>query len=55
MAKALIFGMLAGVSVYFISTLAGLKTHIGGDLMAAAYAAASIATSEERKRHYPFR
>ncbi len=55
MSKALLFGMLAGFSVYLISTFAGLKTHIGGDLMAAAYAAAAIATSEERKRHHPFR
>ncbi len=55
MAKALLLGMLAGTLVYFISTFAGLKTHIGGDLMAAAYTAASIATSEERKRHQPYR
>jgi len=50
MQKALLLGLLAGLTVYFISVALGLKAHIGGDLMAAVYVASSVATSEEQKR-----
>ena len=50
MQKALLLGFLAGMTVYFISVSMGLKTHIGGDLMAAVYTAASVATSEEKRK-----
>lgn len=51
MSKALLCGVLAGLFVWYISAVVfKLQTHIGGDLIAAAYVAASVATSEERKR-----
>jgi hypothetical protein len=51
MGKAVLYGVLCGFFVWGVSVSIGLKTHIGGDLTAAAMTAASIAQSEERKRH----